>query len=51
MSESASDGDREDKPIIIDISLREQIRKERIVAIVFVLMVAGLAYLMYVNIR
>jgi hypothetical protein len=43
------DDRKEDEPVVIDISLREQIRKERIVAVVFVLLIAGLSYIIYLN--
>jgi hypothetical protein len=48
MSESSEEKDNND-PIVIDISLRNQVRKERIVAVVFVLLIAGLSYIIYLN--
>ncbi len=49
MSNRNDDDEDEEKPMVIDISLREQIRKERIVAVVLALLIAGLAYIIYVN--
>jgi hypothetical protein len=35
------------RPVVIDISQRAQIRKERIVAIVLLILVLALAYIIY----
>jgi len=51
MSDSNEEEEEDEQPVVIDISLRNQIRKERIVSVVFVLLLAGLAYIIYLNLH
>jgi hypothetical protein len=49
MSDLRDNEEDKKEPVVIDISLKEQIRKERIVAAVLVLLILGLAYVIYLN--
>jgi 3-dehydroquinate dehydratase len=49
--ETPEDQGEEEPLTVINISLREQIRKERFVAVVFAVILCGLGYLIYLNIH
>jgi hypothetical protein len=50
MPESENDTESTNQPVVIDISLLEAIRKERVVAAVILALAIGLAITIYLNV-